>query len=547
MDATREVASRVPGDDDAPRASSSPLNDEVNALKAPHEKPLSIEPGQMEKVLKGSAVTSSDVTKLMGLFSEWQEKLKNQGSDKVGYELLYSFLQYSKVKKVQALHELRSQIQSLDEDLSTVCNRLQASTGVVLKTESGKLNMKNAEFLQKKIFSNPRNKSLIQMFPNLETLYSYKPSSGIKRKSGSQDAVLEGSVQASKRAQYVDHLAKTLSTISNYQKLRLEVDIPSGDGAMLQRPSIISSIGYNPAQDYFATAGVSRKIKIYDCKTVLNDKYRVPCPMIELTWRSKLSGLDWNAHDHNVLATSDYDGMISVWDVDSGENILEYDEHEKRAWSVCFNKIENHLLASGSDDGTVKIYSTKAVRSVLSIDTFANVCSVQFHPSNFHYVAVGCADHNAYIYDLRNAQTPVLKFSGHKRAISYVSYSKNNELLTVSTDNTLRLWDVCDGTTRRILSGHTNQKHFVGLAIQNDWIACGSETNELYIYHSSLEKPLFSYCFNSDSINQTAEERHSSQNQFISATCWKSGSDTIISASSDGNLRILRMCANDAI
>ena len=109
--------------------------------------------------------------------------------------------------------------------------------------------------------------------------------------------------------------------------------------------------------------------------------------------RSKLSDLDWNKHHNAHLATSDYDGMISVWDIDSGENILEYDEHEKRAWSVDFSKTDASLLASGSDDGTVKIYSTKQNRSVLMVETVANVCSVQYHPTNFHYVAVGCSDH----------------------------------------------------------------------------------------------------------------------------------------------------------
>ena len=63
-----------------------------------------------------------------------------------------------------------------------------------------------------------------------------------------------------------------------------------------------------------------------------------------------------------------------------------------------FSKTDASLLASGSDDGTVKIYSTKQNRSVLTVETVANVCSVQYRPTNFHYIAVGCSDHNAYVY-----------------------------------------------------------------------------------------------------------------------------------------------------
>lgn len=28
-----------------------------------------------------------------------------------------------------------------------------------------------------------------------------------------------------------------------------------------------------------------------------------------------------------------------------------------------------------------------------------------------------------------------------------------------------------------------NEKNFVGLAVNNEYIACGSETNELFVYH----------------------------------------------------------------
>lgn len=35
----------------------------------------------------------------------------------------------------------------------------------------------------------------------------------------------------------------------------------------------------------------------------------------------------------------------------------------------------------------------------------------------------------------------------------------------------------------RTFRGHTNEKNFVGLTVNNDYIACGSETNEVVVYH----------------------------------------------------------------
>ena len=329
---------------------------------------------------------------------------------------------------------------------------------------------------------------VVGLLPTLDNFYAYNKdvrvgtggaaessggqgSRGKKRKPGGGEGApfqdsLADNIKVKRREQYVDQVAETLLSISKHNRLKLEVEIPSGD--MLQKSAIISSIGFNSNQEYFATAGVSKRIKVYDIHNVMEDRFRIPCPVLELTWRSKLSDLEWNKHQAAHLATSDYDGMISVWDVDSGENILEYDEHEKRAWSVDFSKTDPCLLASGSDDSTVKVYSTKQNRSVLTVETAANVCSVQYHPTNFHYIAVGCSDHQAYVYDLRRVSEPVVTLSDHKRAISYAAYSKDSELLTASTDNTLRLWNLGSGETKRVLSGHVNQKHFVGLGRHSD-------------------------------------------------------------------------------
>jgi len=43
----------------------------------------------------------------------------------------------------------------------------------------------------------------------------------------------------------------------------------------------------------------------------------------------------------------------------------------------------------------------------------------------------------------------------------------------------------------RSFVGHINEKNFVGLATDGDYITCGSENNSLYVYYRGLSKPLF--------------------------------------------------------
>ncbi|GAU14394.1 hypothetical protein TSUD_249340 [Trifolium subterraneum] len=184
---------------------------------------------------------------------------------------------------------------------------------------------------------------------------------------------------------------------------------------------------------------------------------------------------------------------------------MEYEEHEKRAWSVDFSRTDPSMLVSGSDD-----------------------CKV------------GSADHHIHYYDLRNISRPVHVFSGHKKAVSYVKFLSNDELASASTDSTLRLWDVKQNIPVRTFRGHANEKNFVGLTVSSEYIACGSETNEVFVYHKEISKPLTWHRFGSPDMDDGEDEAGS---YFISAVCWKSDRPTILTANSQGTIKVLVLAA----
>lgn len=63
--------------------------------------------------------------------------------------------------------------------------------------------------------------------------------------------------------------------------------------------------------------------------------------------------------------------------------------------------------------------------------------------------------------------------------MSYVLYMNEQQLVSASTDNSLRLWRPGVKASLRKFSGHLNEKNFVGLSCEEDFIACGSETSEV--------------------------------------------------------------------
>ena len=129
----------------------------------------------------------------------------------------------------------------------------------------------------------------------------------------------------------------------------------------------------------------------------------------------------------------------------------------------------------------------------------------------------------------------ILILSGHQRAVSYVRHLDADSLLSASTDNSIRLWDLrgtdaaaaaagedvagklsapgcsaaaaavpagsrtalpsastqqttirCSSEPRLAMTygGHVNERNFVGLSVSSTgFVASGSENNQVYCYH----------------------------------------------------------------
>jgi protein suppressor of PHYA-105 1 len=104
--------------------------------------------------------------------------------------------------------------------------------------------------------------------------------------------------------------------------------------------------------------------------------------------------------------------------------------------------------------------------SVGTIKTKANVCCIQFPPDSGHLLAFGSADYKVYVYDLRTTKLPLCTLASHQKAVSYVKFVDSVTLVSASTDNTLKLWDLTRANTAPhaqtgcslTYTGHTNEK-----------------------------------------------------------------------------------------
>uniref|UniRef100_A0A1I8BAT2 WD_REPEATS_REGION domain-containing protein n=1 Tax=Meloidogyne hapla TaxID=6305 RepID=A0A1I8BAT2_MELHA len=393
---------------------------------------------------------------------------------------------------------------------------------------------------------------------SLESAY-FGSKTAINAKNSADNGPSIGSVD-------LDEFSETLKRLYQYGDMKLlatlNYNLESNSSL-----SIVSSIGFDKDGEFFVIAGVAKKIKLYNYDAVINFEGELHYPLEQLICNSKISNISWNPYNKNMLASSDYEGTVQLWDTAAAVCTRTFKEHEKRCWTVQFNNIDPHLMASGSDDGKVKLWALHASQSVCTIDARVNVCCVYFSPKYRNQLVFGSSDHCVHLYDIRQPGKPLNVFRGHKKAVSYVKYANENEVISASTDSHLRLWDINSGKCLQTMRGHQNEKNFVGMATDGNHVVCGSENNRLYLYYKKVFDPLLSFdcttrsvdnsqpsfapettavnatsCSNpSPSFSEPPPTQAHSTNDFVSAVCWKRNTNIVLAANSQGQTFILQL------
>ncbi|CAM9003843.1 unnamed protein product [Rhodiola kirilowii] len=431
------------------------------------------------------------------------------------------------------------------EERKSICVHATDQESIVNKNPQF---MKNFKILESSYFLTRQR--AVKQIKNLSTKSSNLNNSGressIMFERNSMDEMMQtGPCQDEMRSGWINPFLEGLCKYLSCNRLKIKAEVKQGD--LLNSSNLVCALSFDRDGEFFASAGVNKKIKVFEYESILNEDRSIHYPVVELASESKLSSVCWNAYIKSQIASSNFEGVVQVWDVTRNQLLSQMKEHERRVWSIDYSAMDPTLLASGSDDGSVKLWSINQDASVCTIKARANVCCVQFPSSSSRTLAFGSADHRIYYYDLRNTRIPLCTLIGHNRTVSYIKFLDSTNLVSASTDNTLKQWNLSlSSSSTRVLesptqsfAGHMNMKNFVGLSVYDGYIATGSETNEVFIYHKAFPMPALSFKFNTKDPLSGRETNDAAQ--FVSSVCWRRQSSTLVAANSTGNIKILEM------
>jgi len=226
----------------------------------------------------------------------------------------------------------------------------------------------------------------------------------------------------------------------------------------------IYDVKFSKNNDIIASSTKDAIIEIWDVETgkirkILRDKN------IPKEGNYIIYSVDFHPQISTILASSGYrEGSVNLWDLTAPEGkMLQHfgqpeDYHEDIVLTVKFNP-DGSILASGSQDGFVKLWNVKDKRLIGVIDVngrrnsriydldFNSDGSLLATASDNETIKIWNVDHAIALWTYENTLTEreyFLVLRGHTHPVNRVKFSPKDDslLVSIADDRTVRIWEI---------------------------------------------------------------------------------------------------------
>ncbi|WP_319056234.1 NB-ARC domain-containing protein [Streptomyces europaeiscabiei] len=183
----------------------------------------------------------------------------------------------------------------------------------------------------------------------------------------------------------------------------------------------------------------------------------------------------------NLLATGGEDGIVRLWDVESGSVVRSIEASSEWVRSVAFSA-DGTQIASAGDDYAVRVWNVSDGTAIMTLEgSTAPVRSCSFTPDGTRIVAAGYDGH-VRVWNLGSGRE-VHSLAGHDAAIRRIAVSPDgSRLASASDDQTVRIWDIEQGRELHVYNKHTASVWGCSFSPCGTWVASAGDDQVIRVW-----------------------------------------------------------------
>ena len=174
------------------------------------------------------------------------------------------------------------------------------------------------------------------------------------------------------------------------------------------------------------------------------------------------------SHNGAMVVSAGLDGLVLVWNVQTGEILNRFSHEESIAFRVCDVSVNDAYVGAGADDNILHLWSLESGAKNELLWHENTVFAVSF-TQDCQYVASGCSGGSLAIWSVKDSPCLIVSVNdGHDLGVTSCKFQFDDLLVSVGHDGEIKFWSfnaskkilICE----QVIQGHPT-------SIMNLWIS----------------------------------------------------------------------------